>query len=89
MDSNDLNQIDLAIAIKTNQMQRDLKSITENHVRETLLGTVWKFQRPHNVAKAVDDVFRITVSEIVAFLSSQAIIQGSMMSENDIEKLIK
>lgn len=89
MDSNHLKQIDLAIAIKTQQIQRcDLKSITEQHVRDTLYGSIWKFQRPQTLSKAIDDIFKITVGEIVAFLSSQAIIEGAMMSVEDIGKLI-
>ena len=89
MDSNRHNQIDLAIAIKTNQLQRcDLKSITEQHVKDTLYGSVWKYQPPKTFSKAVDDIFKITVNEIVAYLSSQAIIEGSQMDENDIDALI-
>ena len=89
MDANYIKQIDLAIAIKTRQLQRcDLKSITEQHVRDTLFGTTWKFDRPETIAKAIDDIFKITVGEIVGYLSVQAVIDGSMMDINDIEQLI-
>ncbi len=89
MDSNSMNQIELAISIKTSQLQRtDLKSITEKHVRDTLFGTVWKNQKPKSISKAIDDIFKINVNEIVAYLSTQAVIQGGMMDENDIEYLM-
>lgn len=89
MDSNDMNQIDLAIAIKTSQIQREeLKNITSKHVKDTLMGTVWKMNKPKTVSKAIDDILKISVNEIVAYLSTQAIIQGGMMDENDIDAIL-
>ena len=89
MDANYMKQIDLAIAIKTRQLQRcDLKSITEKHVRDTLFGTVWKSQRPKSVSKAIDDIFKISIGEIVGYLSYQAIVEGSMMNIEDIGQFI-
>lgn len=89
MDTNYTKQIDLAIAIKTRQLQRnDLKSITEQHVRDTLFGTIWKFDKPKTIAKAIDDIFKISVGEIVGFLSYQAVIEGSMMDISEIDQLI-
>lgn len=90
MDSNIINQINLAIAIKTSQIQREeLKSITEKHVKDTLFGTVWKIQRPKSLSKAIDDIFKISVNEIVAYLSTQAIIDGGMMDISEIGSLIE
>lgn len=89
MDANYMKQIDLAIAIKTRQLQRcDLKSITEQHVRDTLFNTTWKLEKPKTIAKAIDDIFKITVGEIVGYLSLQAVIDGSMMDISDIDQLI-
>ncbi|WP_071442791.1 post-transcriptional regulator [Traorella massiliensis] len=89
MDSKLQHQIELAIAIKTSQLQRcDLKSITEQHVRDTLYGSVWKNRPPKTFSKAVDDIFKITVNEIVAYLSSQAIILGGQMDESELDALI-
>lgn len=90
MDSSTSNQIELAIAIKTRQLQRcDLKSITEKHVRDTLYGSVWKHQPPKTISKAIDDIFKITIGEVVAYLSTQAIIEGARMNVDDISKLLK
>ena len=90
MKSNLMKQIDFAISIKTSQLKRkDLKSITEQHVKETLYGMVWRNQPPKSLAQAIDDIFKISVNEIVAYLSTQAIIQGGMMSVDDIDQLIK
>lgn len=89
MNSSLMKQIDLAISIKTSQLKRnDLESITEQHVRDTLYGMVWNNYPPKTLSQAIDDIFKITVNEIVAYLSTQAIIQGGMMSVDDIGKLI-
>ena len=89
MDANYMKQIDLAIAIKTRQLQRcDLKSITEQHVKDTLFGTTWKVKKPNSIAQAIDDIFKISVGEIVGYLSVQAVIDGSMMNIDDIDQLI-
>ncbi|MGN1343017.1 MAG: post-transcriptional regulator [Traorella sp.] len=89
MNSNLMKQIELAISIKTNQLQRnELKSITSKHVKDTLYGMVWRDQPPQSISKAIDDIFKINANEIVAYLSTQAIIQGGMMSVDDISKLV-
>lgn len=83
------NQIELAIAIKTAQLRRcDLKSITEEHVRDTLFGTVWKYHPPKTISGAIDDILKISIGDIVGYLSSKAIIEGSLMDVSEIEGLL-
>ena len=90
MNSSLMKQIDLAISIKASQLQRnDLKSITQKHVKDTLYGMVWNSQPPKTLAQAIDDIFKITANDIVAYLSTQAIIQGGMMSVEDIAKIME
>ena len=89
MNSSLMKQIELAISIKANQLRRnELESITDEHVKDTLYGMVWNHRPPKTLSQAIDDIFKITVSEIVAYLSTQAIIQGGMMSVDDIDQLI-
>ena len=63
MKSNLMKQIEFAISIKTAQLKRnDLKSITEQHVKDTLYGMVWRNQTPKTLAEAIDDIFKVTES---------------------------
>lgn len=78
----------LTIVLKTNQLRRELSSLTYQHVESTLFGYVWSFKKPDTLSKAVDDVWKLQANEIVAYLSTQAVIQGSQMSIEDFNDLI-
>lgn len=79
--------IKLAITLKTNQLRREeLSSLTYQHV-ENSLKEHWKFRKPASVHEAVEDIQRLSASDIVAYLSAQAIIMGSRMNLNDFDDL--
>ncbi len=79
--------IKLAIALKTNQLKREeLPSLTYQHV-ESSLQEHWKFHKPHSIHEAIDDIQHITASDVVAYLSTQAIIMGPQMNLNDFDDL--
>lgn len=79
--------IKLAIALKTNQLKREeLSSLTYQHVESTLMDR-WKLRKPDSLQDAVNDIMHLTAGEVVAFLSSQAIIMGSRMKLNDFDDL--
>lgn len=84
------DQIMLAIAIKTNQLKRDsLASLTYQHVKTTLFGYTWGLHTPKTMNEAIDDIFKLKINEIIAFLSNQAIIVGSQMEIEDFKDLIE
>ena len=78
----------LTIILKTNQLRRELYSLTYQHVESTLFGCVWRFKKPDTLSKAVDDVLKLNANEVVAYLSTEAVIQGSQMSIDDFNDLI-
>ena len=81
--------IQLAIALKTNQMKREqLSSLTYQHVENTLMGLTWKYKRPSSVHEAINDILKLNANEVVAFLSNQAVIVGSQMELNEIKSIL-
>ena len=77
----------LAITLKTSELQRtQLSSLTYQHVESALIAK-WKFQKPKSFHEAIDDVMKIDANEVVAYLSTEAIIAGSKMKINDFEDL--
>lgn len=84
------SQIDLAIAIKTNQLRREyLESLTAQQVRDTLFGFIWSFHKPKTLSEAVDDILKLNVNEVVAFLSNQAVVLGAQMSLDEFSDLFE
>lgn len=85
----DDKHLKLAIALRTNQLKREqLSSLTYQHVEAALQEMVWKHRRPASMHEAIDDVFHLTANEVVAFLSSQAVIMGSQMDLNDLKDIL-
>ncbi|WP_416326110.1 post-transcriptional regulator [[Eubacterium] hominis] len=77
----------LAITLKTSELQRkQLSSLTYQHVERALLAK-WKFQKPKSFYDAINDVMSIDASEVVAYLSTEAMITGAKMKLNDFEDL--
>lgn len=82
--------IKLAIALKTSQLKREeLSSLTYEHVESALSGFVWGHKQPHSVHEAIDDIFKLNASEVVQYLTSQAVILGSQMKLNEFNDLIE
>lgn len=81
--------IKLAITLKTNQLKREeLSSLTYEHVESALFGFIWAHNKPKSVHEAIDDIFKLNASEVVQYLTSQAVILGSQMKLNEFNDLI-
>lgn len=81
--------IKLAIALKANELKRDqLSSLTYEHVENALLGK-WTMCKPASISEAVNDILQLDANEVVAYLSTQAMILGSQMSIHDFEDLFE
>ena len=79
--------IKLAIALKTNQLKREeLSSLTYQHV-ESSLKEHWRFRKTGSIHEAVEDIQQLSASDVVAYLSTQAVIMGSRMNLNDFDDL--
>lgn len=79
--------IKLAIALKTNELRRmELSSLTYQHVESALIGK-WKFDKVTSVHDAVHDIESLRANDVVAYLSTQAVIIGSKMKINEFEDL--
>lgn len=90
MDLKHDGQLGLAIAIKTAQIQRTaLRSITEDHVRACLLGYTWFYRKPKSLNEAVNDIINLSVNEVIAYLSNQAVILGGQMELEDLDELVE
>lgn len=82
----DEKYIHLAIALKTNELRRELSSLTYEHVESTLMES-WKLHRPASIHEALNDINLLRAGEVVAFLSTQAVILGSKMRLNEFEDM--
>ena len=86
---NDPQQLRLTIALKLGQLQREgLKQLDYAQVEETLQKWKWRKHRPSSLSEAVNDVLSLSVEEIVAFLSKQAIIDGQKLTISEFEDII-
>ncbi|MEG0526390.1 post-transcriptional regulator [Amedibacillus sp. YH-ame10] len=84
----DEKYIRLAITLKANELRRELSSLTYEHIESTLEGN-WKVRKPESIHKALDDINSLTVGEVVAYLSTQAVILGSKMKLHDFEDMFE
>lgn len=83
----DEKNVRLAITLKTSELKRNqLSSLTYQHVEQAVLGK-WKYQQVHSIHEAVNDIVHLTANDVVAYLSTEAIIQGSKMKLQDFEDL--
>lgn len=83
------NDIALAIALKSSQLQRSSNVLIEDeHVLKTLLGVRWTRAIPDNLNDIINDIISIEAEEIVAYLSSNAVIEGSRMHFNELKDLL-
>lgn len=83
------SDISLAIALKSSQLQRISNvNVESDHVLKTLLQTKWNDTIPNNLNDIIKDIIDLDIEEIVAFLSSNVIIEGSKMQFNEFKDLI-
>lgn len=81
--------IAFAVALKSSQLQRDSNiMIDQEHIWKTLIETVWKYTVPKHINDILTDIFKLEVEDIVTFLSTNAIVEGSTMKLNDFADLI-
>ena len=79
--------IKLAIALKAHQLKREeLSSLTYHHVERALIGK-WKYEKVYSMHQAIQDIMEIHASDVVAYLSNEAIMLGAKMKLNDFEDL--
>lgn len=83
-------QIQLAIILKLNQLQREKYSnLTYDNIIDVLMVWKWKRNLPKSLHEAVDDILSLTTDQIVQLLSRQALIEGHNKSLADIEDLVE
>lgn len=84
----DEKYIKLAIALKANELRHQLSSLTYEHVERTVESN-WKGKTSLSIHEALDDINKVTVGDVVAFLSTQAVIIGSRMGLQDFEDMFR
>lgn len=81
--------VHLVMKCKLNDLQRnELASLTLDHIEDTCTGYLWAFKSPSTLEEAVRDVMSLQLGDIVGYLSSRTLIEGSMMSLSDFSDLI-
>lgn len=83
------SQIELAIVLKLQQIQRDeLPNLTYTNIEEVLYQYVWVHQPPRSLHDAVNDILSLTADKIVRYMSKMAIIEGYNKKLSDYSDLI-
>ncbi len=81
--------IQLAIHLQLNRLQREqLPSLTYQHLEETLRGYVWKRREPQDLQEAVNDILKLKIGEIVAYLTKQVVIMGKSADLDEVYRNI-
>ena len=81
--------IQLTIYLQLRRLQREqLSSLTYQHLEDTLKGLIWKKQVPLTLHEAVDDILKLKVGEIVAYLTRQVIVQGKTADLDEVYRKI-
>ena len=81
--------IQLTIYLQLRRLQREqLSSLTYQHLEDTLNGLIWKKQVPLTLHEAVDDILKLKVGEIVAYLTRQVIVQGKTADLDEVYRKI-
>ncbi|MDF9823895.1 hypothetical protein M2475_000243 [Breznakia sp. PF5-3] len=82
--------VQLALTLKTNQLKREkLHSLTYKQVLRTLTEYVWRNKNVTSMHIAVNDIMKLDVSVVVAFLSLSAIEKGSRLNLDDINGVLR
>lgn len=81
--------IRLAIYLQLNRLQREqLSSLTYQHLEDTLRGYIWKRRAPQDLQEAVNDILKLKVGEIVAYLTKQVVIMGKSADLDEVYRNI-
>ena len=81
--------VQLAMVIKIQQLQREsLSSLTYKNLEDYLSHVLWKSSLPGSLHEAADQILSVKGEQIVRFLTSQAIKEGSRDRLDDFSDLI-
>lgn len=82
-------QVQLTMVIKLQKLQREeLRTLTYRNLESYMMKKVWKKALPGSLNQAVADVWAVHASEIVQFLSLQALVESRDQSLGDFKDLI-
>ncbi|SJZ84859.1 post-transcriptional regulator [Anaerorhabdus furcosa] len=83
------SQIELAIVLKLQQIQREeLPNLTYKNIEDVLYQYKWVHHPPRSLHDAVNDILSLTADKIVRYLSKMAIIEGYNKNLSDYTDLI-
>ena len=88
----DLNdaQIKLTIFIKTLQLKKNgLANLDIEEIKVYLFGYRWKKHKPATLHEAVNDILSINGSQLVAYLSTRAIVESKNKNLGDFKNLLE
>ena len=81
--------VQLTMVIKIQQLQREsLSSLTYKNLEDYLSSVLWKSNLPGSLHEAADQILSVKGEQIVRFLTSQAIKEGSRVRLDDFSDLI-
>lgn len=82
-------EIQMTMVVKLQQLQReDLPTITYQDLESFLVNDLWRLHQPRYLYEGVKDILSISASDIVKFLSRQAIVRGTQASLYEFADLI-
>ena len=82
-------EVQMAMVVKLHQLQREaLSTLTYQNLEDYLSHVIWKNKVPKALHVAVNDVMSVMGSDLVKYLSRQAIISSRDKSLEDFSDLI-
>ncbi len=83
-------QLEFAMRLRLSKLQReDLPTLTLKNLEDALMKLKWKNEYPSSLSEAIDDIYSIGVSQIVAYLAHEAIVEGKRKSFKDYQDLFE
>ncbi|MCR4950163.1 MAG: post-transcriptional regulator [Solobacterium sp.] len=81
--------VQLTMVLKLQQLQRsELPSLRYDILEDYVAQELWKNDTPYSLHQAADDILSVTASQIVRYLSRQAVIDGAKMNLEDFKDVI-
>jgi hypothetical protein len=82
-------QVQLTMIIKLQQLQREqLPAMTYQNLEDYLTQYLWKRKIPRSLHTAANDILSITATDLIRFLSQQAIVESRRKNLSDFSDVI-
>ncbi len=85
----DNTSVQMVMVIKLNQLKKNgLPALTYAQFEEYIMSNIWNERVPTSLNEATNHIMHITTSDIINYLSKQAVIEGANAHIEDFKDII-